>query len=161
MRIHDDFRDDGFHILPRKQVRRAQRSRNMIFWQGIMERDRMDGVLPHQLVCPEWLNLDCLEGALCSLQSQRKICIFESEIPGRNFFHLGLIREVTSDQVSINGFDVQARWYSTPDTVEQVLITAVKWDDHYSTVYSRHVPSPPPHVTTKGRGPQMNSVGSH
>lgn len=118
----------------------------------------MDGVLPHQLTCPEWLNLDSLEEALRSLQSRRKICILESNFPSRDFFHLGLISDVTADQVSVYGFDAQARWYS--DTVEQALITAVQWDDHYSTVYSRHVPSPPRPETLQGRGQQKKSAGS-
>ncbi len=66
----------------------------------------------------------------------------EDENPDDELFLVGRVTRLSPKTVSIRHFDALARWERSDRVIPFARITAVTFDDRYTTMYSKYVREP-------------------
>jgi hypothetical protein len=145
----DDFRLDGFAVLPSENVERARCGRyetkcdQILDGEGIKRQVRRESPVRGLPVELNWVSL------FSHLKKRDTHVIVETEplarksARGETMFYLGLIVGVADDQVRIVSYNALGKWDRRPTAVFFDRLSVVQFDTHYANVFSRHVSTPP------------------
>ena len=131
----DDFRQDGFVIMPISVIKRVRHSKYEKTYQKIMkEEKRLNGIKK-----PKWLKLKSYKSIFKSLAKNYNNVIIESRYPRYDEFRIGKIKKIKNKKLLMRDFDAKGKWGKGNIHIPFKSITDIKFKDEYSTVFRKYV----------------------
>lgn len=133
-----NFTSDGYQILRIGDVSRVERGGS----EKVMERILRNEGIVTDAAAPFEIDLSNWRSAIGSIKAQSRNMAIEDEDPDNDLFLVGRVTRLSAKTVSIRHFDPLACWERSDRVITNSRITAVTFDDRYTTMYSKYVREP-------------------
>jgi hypothetical protein len=134
--LHDvtELESDGYKIVRLRDVSSVEYMGSEKFYERIL---REEGIVT-EVRPPFKIDLSNWKSAIGSIQKRSRPIIIEDENPENPIFLIGKVRRLTTRTVAIRHFDSAGRWELSDRVMRYSQITAVGFDDRYSTLYCKY-----------------------
>ena len=133
-----DFSSDGYKVLRIGDISRIERGGSDKVYERIL---RSEGIVT-EIAAPFKINLSNWRSAIGAINGQSRNMTIEDENPDDELFLIGRVTRLSLQSLSIRPFDPLARWELSDRVIPYSRITAVTFDDRYTTLYSKYVREP-------------------
>ncbi|MBI3865895.1 MAG: hypothetical protein HY290_28810 [Planctomycetia bacterium] len=130
-----DFSSDGYQILRIDDISRIDRGGAEKFLERILQSE---GIVT-KACAPFDIELSNWRTAIGAIKSNSQNMIVEDEKPDDELFLVGRVTRLSAKSLAIRHFDAVGYWELSDRVVPYSRITAVTFDDRYTTMYSKHV----------------------
>ncbi len=130
----DDFKIDGYSIVPVKQVKKLRYDKSdeyfnqMMIWENEIEKVGIDYAI----------DLSSWQSIFESLQAKELNVVVECEGAEINHFTIGPIVKTGKKHVHILYFDTEGYFEDSPSSIDYKSITRIAFETQYLTVFSKY-----------------------
>jgi len=130
-----DLSADGFKIVRIRDISRIDRRDSERWFEEILRREGIvdDARAPFKIDLSTW------KSAIGAIKGQSRNVIIEDESPDDDLFVIGKVSRLNARTLSIRPFDAVGHWELNDHVIPYSRITAVTFDDRYTTLCSKHV----------------------
>jgi hypothetical protein len=128
-----DFSNDGFQVLRIRDFSRIERGGYEKVFERIL---RGEGIVT-EVAAPFKIDLSNWRTAIGSVKSHSRNLIIEDDL-----FLVGRVTRLSTQTFSLRQFDALARWELSDRIIPYSRVTAITFNDRYSTLYSKYVRNP-------------------
>jgi hypothetical protein len=133
-----DLSADGFKIVRLRDVSRIDRRGSEKWFEQIL---RQEGIVK-AIKAPFQIDLSTWKSAIADIKAHLRKMVVEDEDPDDDLYVIGEVKRLNAQTVSIRHFDPVGHWERSDRVIPYSRITAVTFDDRYTTLCSKYVGDP-------------------
>jgi len=130
----DDFRIDGYSILPIEQIKKLRFNKSDKYFDKMMKWENQT----EKVGINYFIDLNSWESVFKSLQTKEINVIVECEGSDVNSFTIGPITKIGKKHVHLIYFDAEGFFEKSSSSIDYDSITRVAFDSQYLNIFSKY-----------------------